>query len=205
MRLGRWSLVLTLLGLLAGAANSQTPVDPRVIVNGIGDPTCASNTDTADGCYSGQNPLTLTFEPSLQASFVYDGSSPLTKLILDFTMVPTGTFFQCASDIFSNCGFTFTGQAGVVEFDFFGDSPGVPGFCHANNDPTSHCINELVANDGFGVTVQPVVGDAPEPASMFLFGTGLILLAAKMRFGRPSRPTNICGESIRGDQQDLHV
>jgi len=196
VRLARWSVALILLGLLGGAANSQTPVDPRVIVNGAGDPSCAPNTDTADGCYSGKNPLTLAFQSPMTASFVYDGSSPLTKLILDFTSVPTGTFFQCASDIFSNCGFKTTLIAGEVEFDFFGDSPGVPGFCHSNNDPTSTCVNELVANDGFGVTVQPVVGDAPEPASMFLFGTGLILLAAKMRLARPLRPTNICDESI---------
>jgi hypothetical protein len=187
MKLYRFFICLVFLGLLAGATYSQT--DPKVILS---DPavsnSCTPNVNST-GCYNGQQPFTLTFQSPLQTGlFVYDGTSPLKEFVLVFTMVPDGTFFECESDIFSKCGTKASLETGGVfteEIDFFGDPLGVPKTCDGN---PNGCVNELFQNDGFGVTVQPVLADAPEPASMLLFGTGLcsILLAAKRRLIRPA-------------------
>ncbi len=198
MQLYRLIVCLVFLAIFGRAAYSQAPIDPKVIINGGGDPlTCVANTDVPSSggsdptCYSGKNNLVLPFQTSFQGNFIYDGTSPLTTLTLDFTTVPTGTFFKCESNVFANCGYVLTSQPGTVEFSYFGDPTnlGVPTQCGSNpSDPTATCPNELTQNTQFGLTVAPVLAsEMPEPASIVLFGTGLcsILWVAKRRVVRP--------------------
>jgi hypothetical protein len=200
MQLYRFFICVLFLAIFGGPVYSQAPVDPKVIINGGGDPsTCAPNTDIPSSgypdptCYSGQNKLSIQFNSPLLSNFIYDGTGPdgavqpLTTLVLDFTMVPTGTNFTCESDVFSNCQNVTTTDSSTVEFKFFGDPLGMAAACNTPDNFTNTCANQLDAGTEFGLTVAPVFSEVPEPASMILFGTGLcsILVAAKRRVVRP--------------------
>jgi PEP-CTERM motif len=186
MKLGRVFCFLILFGISAIAAEAQTPVDPTVLVikkdpagcNGLGQPLCYSGTPS---------PLVEAFS-SLPLSFEYDGSGNLNSLLLELTGVPNGTPLYCQTDIWQFCSFTVSSDPGHpgdfdVTFDLFDVTPGVPGPC-ANDGvhaiaPT--CPGFLAPGDGFGVSLLPYIGVTPEPGSMLLFGTGLLMFGIVLR------------------------
>lgn len=184
MRLFHFFGCFVILGLFATGVYSQTQIDPKVIINDpLPAPACGSGSEPT--CYDGTPPLMVVFKSPLTLSFMYDGTSNLDELFLEFTNVPSGTFFQCQSDIWANCGFVSTSDSMAVEFKYFGDlsNPGVATSCNMNNGVTSTCPNFLAPDATFSLTVEPVLSDTPEPTSILLFGTGLcsIFFAARRR------------------------
>lgn len=176
MKLARTFCFLIVLGSLSVVASGQTPIDPKVIINKIGDPACGGSGQPM--CYDGSKPLKVAFAPVLSFAFVYDGPPNLTELFLRFTGVPTGTEFQCQTDIWTTCTTAALG-AHRIQFHMFGG----PGTCTSNGGVMATCPGFLAPGDGFTLDVVPSVSATPEPASVFLFGTGLIivLLVTKRR------------------------
>jgi hypothetical protein len=103
----------------------------------------------------------------------------LTTLDLEFTGVPTGTGFSCQSDIYANCATTpiLTGSLTTYTILFVLTGGGPP--CTAGGGST--CPGFLAPGDGFSVTELPLVSATPEPASIGLFGSGLVLFGGVLR------------------------
>ena len=196
MKIARLFCFLIILGSSAVAAYAQTPVDPTVIVNKIDPGGCGGSGEPI--CYPGTPvPLVLVYNPSVTLDFQYDptpSSSKLETFELEFTGVPNLTTLYCQTDIWQICSFTTSSDPGHpgdfdVTFNFFDVIPSTPGPC-ANDGvhaiaPT--CPGFLSSGDGFSVGFSPIVGATPEPGTMLLFGTGLIIFGGVLRRRAGSR------------------
>jgi hypothetical protein len=175
MRLYRFFICIVCLGLFGSAAYSQSPVDPKVIINSPpGDPTCLASPNSI--CYTGDGSLSEPLVEDYQhlKSFIYEPADPtahLNSLYLGFTSgtVPPLTLLTCGSDIWANCSGAFPTPAGFDAMFLFSG----PGF--------------MTFDTGATVTLQPLISDLPEPTSVLLFGTGLIAIfsGAKRRLEAP--------------------
>jgi hypothetical protein len=191
MKLTRMFCFLVILGASAVAAHAQTPVDPIARVNGIGDPACGGSVlcivatpilPSPD--YSGSLSVPYT-GPSMSIEFSFDDSAHdiptdalLTLFSLEYTHVPDSTVFVCQSDIWVTCGQgSAPDGAGFQDVTF--SFSGGPGSDPCEEGPPfviNTCPNYMTATEGATATNTPVVSDVPEPSSMALFGTGLMLL-----------------------------
>ena len=167
MQLYRFFICAVFFGLLAGATYSQT--DPTVQINK--DPpaiSCSSSGPVLcyDGTETALTPLVESFNNP--QDFQFDPSDPnalLTNFYFAFKDVPPLTELTCASNIWAACPNIIPANGGQVEWHFSGGSPGY-----------------LVSGEGGIVTLSP------EPTSIVLFGTGLmlVLIAIKRRpYARP--------------------
>jgi PEP-CTERM motif-containing protein len=177
MRVARVLCFLIIFGSSAIAAYAQTSVDPLVKVEGVGDPACGGSGQPV--CFDGSGPLVETYGSPV--SFVYDCgegcTTPLYSMTLEFIDVPPPPptlFFECETNIWTDCSQGSSGPT-TVEFSFFDtppDSGGPP--CSAGGGTT--CPGYMTPNEEATVTITPLVSDTPEPSTIILFGTGLILL-----------------------------
>lgn len=185
MKFARILFSLVILGSLAVAAHAQTSVDPIIYTKlgpdpacgGAGEPIClASNTLTVD--YS-----TATFP----ISFVNNSGSSFDSFTLVFDDVPDGTSLECLTNIWGNCTFSATASTTGFETwtftmdDFFGETPITAPNCDANDGGGNVCPGFLGAGDEATTYSMPSVNDTPEPESIYLFGTGLILLVIGLK------------------------
>jgi hypothetical protein len=183
MRFARVFCFFVILGSSAAAAFAQTPVDPIARINLAVDPACGGVSEPE--CYNGVGPLQFTYSPTLDAEFVYDPANPsslLTTLVLQYLGVPTGTNFVCQSDIWETCSQSDLG-GGITQFTLTGG----PGPCQQNGGVSATCPGDVASMDGVTVTNTPVISETPEPAPIFLFGTGLLLIFVGTRRRTPAR------------------
>jgi hypothetical protein len=181
MKLYRVFICFVFLGLLGRAAYSQT-LDPKVIINDpLPGPACGGANPP---CYDGSGPFMTPY--GSPTGFVYDGATDLTSLTIEFTGVPTPPTptFSCQTNIFSECGTSFDSGTDI-ETLFISPLTGFPGsqLCDFNDHLFGICPNDIAPGTPVSITFVPDVSATPEPASIFLFGTGLcsIFFAAKRR------------------------
>lgn len=181
MKLYRIFICFVFLGLLGRAAYS-TPVDPKVIINDPGPTPCGGPLQPP--CYDGSQPFMTPY--GSPTGFVYDGATDLTSLTIEFTGVPSPPTptFSCQTNIFSECGTSFDSGTDIETFVL---SPPIgmtgPQPCDFNDHLFGTCPNDLAPGATVSITFVPDISATPEPASIFLFGTGLcsIFFAAKRR------------------------
>jgi len=197
MKLTRMFCFLVILGASAMAAYAQTPVDPIARVNGVGDPLCTGAIEpTTVLCiiptlistgppktYSGT--LSVPYSPTLDVEFSFDDlahnialGSELTVFSLTYTDVPIGTSFICQSYIWASCSQT-PSDFNLVTMTFdetLGFEYSSPSCSEGPPFVSQNCPGFLSGQFGATATNTPIVNPVPEPSSMALFGTGLILL-----------------------------
>jgi hypothetical protein len=173
MRLTRVFFFLVILGSSAAATYAQT--DPIIYNNEPAGPSCSS----PDGLIvvTASSDVTVTVNESFSdpISIIYCPTTPsgnLASIIEDFNGVPAGvTLFGCQSNIWQDCELSGPSD-GTEEVYLYGTA----GECQ-NDDQEDTCTG-LAPGAVDDVTISP------EPNSMILFGTGLILLfvASKRHF-----------------------
>ena len=187
MNLARILCLFLFAACSAIAAFAQTPTDPTIITQKI-DPACGFPTTII--CYDGSAPLSIVFSPTLSVQFEYTPVNPaslLTDFKLNLTSVPALTSFGCQTDIWVNCAITDLG-GGVTQFEMSGGYTGVIDpigtiKCNYNDGAGGFCPGYLANGDGASINAVPLVSETPEPASVILFGTGLLSIfrASKRR------------------------
>ena len=179
-------LVAALVVMSAPVAKADGVLDPKIIINVPGDPSCGGEGQPA--CIQGNALPTLVFNGvDISAQYVYDCDPsnpgcvlpPLSSLTADLSNVAFGAPVSCQSDVFVECqifvidpvitdsGITFTMH--VVFDDLVNGvfSPGTP------------CLNPFTQGQvcaGF-ITQGSVVDErvvTPEPSSLALLGVGLV-------------------------------
>jgi hypothetical protein len=182
MKLARVFCFLIILGSSAVAAFAQTSVDPIVFTKDGPDIPCGAGGEPT--CFAGGTLSVDYLTTAFPLEFVYDGMENLYGMTLEFTDVPSGTMFECETNIWTDCSLSSTGT--TWDFSMFDDVPpaGLPASCNVNDGVGGQCPGFLAPNTEATSTVTPLTSETPEPGSIILFGTGLITLfgAAKRRF-----------------------
>jgi hypothetical protein len=167
---------VVLIGITAGAAKA-TATDPLLKIAGRGDPTCSEV--PTDLCLSTTTMTgTLTEVFGVPQNFIWqppNGTDPLNQFTLDITGAPAGVTWQCQTDIWIFCSVGFDSTDNIWSFNFFDSSFGVGGPCASNGAAGGTCPGFLPADEEAAVTETPLVSETPEPGTIILFATGLIL------------------------------
>ncbi|HEY0702009.1 MAG TPA: PEP-CTERM sorting domain-containing protein [Candidatus Acidoferrales bacterium] len=180
--LGTAALILS-LGMTAAVAHADG-ADPTVKINkpvGGVDPSCADAqaADPTIVCLTQDGTATINLNQI--TTFDVGGTVPITSFEITFPGV-VGNFYNCFSDIFTNCYSVNTGT--VTELFLF---MGGPGACESNGSAGGQCPGVL--DPGTEFTVQGIgfpdgataTLQAPEPSTIALFLGGLIALFAFSR------------------------
>src|ERR1700722_14312786 len=166
MTFHRILICLLVIGCAASGTYSQTPIDPKVVINDpSGDPPACGPSGPI--CYDGTGDLVENYSNPLP--FVYTGTINLNTLTIDLQNVPPPPpliGFTCQTNIWTKCViFPFTGTPGQVDFILSGSgipAPGDQGTC-------GNCPGYLLPNASVTFDLVPDVSETPEPASIILF------------------------------------
>lgn len=189
--------------LAISATMAQAQTDPIIATN-RNDPSCTATPGITDLTTDSTSIDYATWDGTF--NFVNCTGSDMYSLDLTFTDVPSGTTFTCFTDIWANCSenATVTSPTTITETFTMNDlnpepggspyDPTSPVLCYASETPGSMCTGFLEGDDngpgdtpegdGATTTATPFTFETPEPSSMILFGSGLILLfvGTKRRF-----------------------
>lgn len=172
MKFAKICALVVLLGCSAAVAHADSGNDPTVVVNKFPDPTCPP-TDSSYMCFSQNDQADPLFIPVAMEGtvtppdiFIWDGTSALTQLYVEFTYTP-GQLYTCQSDVFALCGTVAPSVNPATDLEYEFEDGSIAG-CAPGGDCTG---------------VQSYV---PEPNSMLLLFAGLLGLAvfAKRRSGK---------------------
>jgi hypothetical protein len=175
---GTAALILS-LGMTAAVAHADG-ADPTVKINkpvGGVDPSCADAQAADPSVVCITNGAAVTVDISQLTTFDVGGDSPITNFEITFPGI-VGNFYNCFSDIFTNCYSVNTGS--VTELFLF---MGGPGPCENNGSTGGQCPGEIDPGNeftvqGFGFANGTTASlQAPEPGTVGLFLGGLLALA----------------------------
>jgi hypothetical protein len=183
MKLGRAVCFLLLFGISAAAAYAQTPVDPIILVQKMDPASCGGAGQPM--CYPGSPvPLVETYSSTLSLAFLYDPSNPMSKLTtleLELIDVPDSVLFTCETNIYTTCAQgAGSGTPPAGDYNVLFILTGA-GHCLQDGGAGGTCPGFLASGDGFSITEEPLILATPEPASIILFGSGLLLFAGVLR------------------------
>jgi hypothetical protein len=183
---GTAALILS-LGMTAAVAHADGG-DPTVKINkptGGVDPSCADAQAADPTVVCIEQGSTVTIDLNTTTTFDVGGTAAITNFEITFPGV-VGNFYNCFSDIFTNCYSVNTGT--VTELFLF---MGGPGPCENNGNAGGECDGSITPGNEF--TVQGIgfadgataTLNAPEPSTVVLFLGGMLALAAfsRKRYG----------------------
>jgi hypothetical protein len=179
---GTAALILS-LGMTAAVAHADG-ADPTVKIlkpTAPNDPPCADAQATDPSVVCITNGASVSIDISQQTTFDVGGDTPITNFEITFPGT-VGNFYNCFTDIFTNCYQVSTGN--VTELFLF---MGGPGPCESNGSTGGQCPGEIDPGNEF--TVQgfgfadgtSAVLQAPEPSTVVLFLGGMLALLAFSR------------------------
>jgi hypothetical protein len=179
---GTAALILS-RGRTAAGAHADG-ADPTVQIKkpqGAIDPSCADAqaADPTVVCITNGQAVTINLDTT--TTFDVGGDSPITNFEITFPGV-VGNFYNCFTDIFTNCYSVNTGT--VTELFLF---MGGPGPCESNGSVGGQCDGFIAPGNEF--TVQGIgfadgataTLQAPEPSTVVLFLGGMLALFAFSR------------------------
>lgn len=181
MKFAKIFALVVLLGCSAVVAHADGGSDPTVKINKFpSDPNCGDPSLPA-GTECIQNGGTVTIDLNGTTIFDVGGDTPITFFTVSFQGV-VGDFYNCFTDIFTNCYTQETGTTVVMNL-FMGG----PGPCEANGNAGGTCPGEIspgsmfsIEGDGFtGSTIATF--SAPEPSTYVLLLGGVLALLAFSR------------------------
>ncbi|MFZ0883631.1 MAG: PEP-CTERM sorting domain-containing protein [Candidatus Acidiferrales bacterium] len=181
MKFAKIFALVVLLGCSAVVAHADGGSDPTVKINKFpSDPDCGDPSLPA-GTVCIQNGGTVSIDLNGTTIFDVGGTEPITFFTVSFQGV-VGDFYNCFTDIFTNCYTQETGTTVVMNL-FIGG----PGPCESNGSAGGTCPGEIlpgsmfsIEGDGFtGPT--PAIFSAPEPSTYVLLLGGVLALLAFSR------------------------
>jgi hypothetical protein len=179
---GTAALILS-LGMTAAVAHADG-ADPTIKINkpvGGVDPSCADAQAADPTIVCITDGATVNINLDTTTTFDVGGNSPIRSFEITFPGV-VGNFYNCFTDIFTNCYSVNTGTATEL-FLFMGG----PGPCENNGNAGGQCDGEITPGNEF--TIQGIgfpdgataSVQAPEPGTVVLFLGGLLALAVFSR------------------------
>lgn len=181
MKFAKVFALVVLLGCSAVVAHADSGTDPTVKINKFpSDPNCDDPSLPA-GVVCLENGDTVSIDLSQMTIFDVGGDTPITFFTVSFQGV-IGDFYNCFSDIFTNCYTQETGNTVVMNL-FIGG----PGPCESNGSAGGTCPGEILPGnmfsvEGIGFTgPTPAILSAPEPSTYLLLLGGVLALIAFSR------------------------
>jgi hypothetical protein len=159
-------LIAGLVVITAPSARADGLLDPHIIMNGGGDPTCDPSTEICitDANASQDDPVVLSFFNSSK-TFVYTGSGDIADLflLLEGGAVRPG-IYDCSGNVFtSDCEGVFEDQTIQNEFP---------------NSLELFATVALTSGESGTITITP------EPSTLALLGLGAVaLIGFRKKFG----------------------
>ncbi|MFZ0520541.1 MAG: PEP-CTERM sorting domain-containing protein [Candidatus Acidiferrales bacterium] len=181
MKFAKIFALVVLLGCSAVVAHADGFTDPTVKINKFpSDPDCGDPSLPA-GTVCIQNGGTVSIDLNGTTIFDVGGDQPITFLTISFQEV-VGAFYDCRTDIFTNCVTQGTGTTEVIDL-FIGG----PGPCEENGSAGGTCPGEILPGSMFSIEGDGFTGpttailSAPEPSTYVLLLGGVLALLAFSR------------------------
>ncbi len=184
MKFAKIFALVVLLGCSAVVAHADSGTDPTVKINKFpSDPPCGDPGDPAlpAGEVCIENGGTVSIDLNGTTIFDVGGTEPITFFTVSFQGV-VGDYYNCFTDIFTNCYTQETGTTVVMNL-FMGG----PGPCESNGSAGGTCPGEILPGNTFSVEGDGFTGptiavfSAPEPSTYVLLFGGLLALFALSR------------------------
>lgn len=181
MKFAKIFAFVVLLGCSAVVAHADSGTDPTVVINKFpSDPPCG-DPSLPIGTECIQNGGTVSIDLNGTTIFDVGGTEPITFFTVSFQGV-LGDYYNCFTDIFTNCYTQETGTTVVMNL-FIGG----PGPCESNGSAGGTCPGEILPGNTFSIEGEgftgptPAIFSAPEPSTYVLLLGGVLALLAFSR------------------------